>query len=286
LQARQVFYSITQAAQDDFFRFDPVKWRKNGRVGGPLHVRTMLQLLEKFWEKGYWCAFDKGDREGPFPDILYVKPKVGYKQGKEGRVFARIEPDEWEETRTAIEIEITPSKNPAQVKDNWQKNVSRYGKATFVVVSLNQIPQICNILQDKDRLTFDVVHEPMGLSGEELERLVETEVVEQEPEAKKEQVVSPPIFTTGSAPVQPSDLEEEELHLLALMLKLGYQNKKALASDLEVSERTVARLLASLYDLKLIFHQGKGYALTQEGRKLAEEWKAPPGSAGPQGKLD
>ena len=287
MQARQVIYSITQSAQDEFFRFDVKKWRKNGRVGGPLHVRTMLQLLEKFWEKGYWCAFDHGDREGPFPDILYVEPKVGYKSGKEGRVFARIEPDVWdEESRKAIEIEITPSKNPAQLKDNWQKNVSRYEKATFVVVSLNQVPKVREILQDKDRTTFDVVHEPMGLSDQELEKLIEAGDVEQQPEAKEGQVVPALISTTGNKPVQPLDLEEDELHLLSLMLKLGYQNKKKLGSDLGVSERTVARLLASLYELKLIFPQGKGYALTQEGRKLAEGWKAQPGGAGPQTKLD
>jgi DNA helicase HerA-like ATPase len=284
MQARQVFYSITQLAEDDFFRFDPAKWRKNGRVGGPLHVKTMLRLLEKYWEKGYWCAFDRGDRAGPFPDILCIKPKVEYKQGKEGMVYARIKPDEWdEETRTAVEIEITPSKNPAQVRDNWQKNVSRYGKVTFVVASSNQVPKVRDILQDKDRLTFDVVHEPMGMSDEELGKVIEAGDVDLQEDARKEVAVSVPISITGSNPVQPSNLEDDELHLLALMLKLGYQGKKSLASNLDVSERTVARLLATLNDLKLIFHQGKGYALTQEGRKLAEGWKAPPG---PQTKLD
>ena len=286
MQARQVFYSMTQLAQDDFFRFDPVKWRKNGRVGGPLHVKTMLQLLEKYWEKGYWCAFDRGDRAGPFPDILYIEPKIEYKQGKEGMVYARVKPDEWdEESRTAIEIEITPAKNPAQLKDNWQKNVSRYRKVTFVVVSLNQVPQVRNFLQDKDRLTFDVVHEPMGLSEEELNKIIQAGDGEQEPEAKMEQVVSPPISTTGNAPVQPSGPEGEELHLLALMLELGYQNKRAMALYLGVSERTTARLLAHLHDLKLIFRQGKGYALTQEGRQLAQGWKPAPDGAEPQTRL-
>ncbi|MEM3647263.1 MAG: hypothetical protein QW334_03860 [Thermofilum sp.] len=141
MQARQVFYSVTDAAQEGFFRFDPEKWRKNGRVGGPLHVRAMRRLLEKFWKKGYWCAFDRGDREGPFPDILYVKPLVTYKPGRKGRVVARIDPDAWdEEGRIAIEVEITPSKNPGQVRDNYQKNLARYGKVTFVVISCSQIP--------------------------------------------------------------------------------------------------------------------------------------------------
>ena len=56
-------------------------------------MKTVLQFLEKFWGRRYWCAFDRGDREEPFPDTLYVEPEVGYKQGKEGWVFARIEPD-------------------------------------------------------------------------------------------------------------------------------------------------------------------------------------------------
>jgi hypothetical protein len=286
MQARQVFYSMTQTAQDDFFRFDPVRWRKNGRVGGPLHVMTMLAVLERLWEKGYWCAFDRGDREGPFPDILYVKPMVGYKPGKEGRVFARVDPDAWdEESRTAVEVEITPSKNPAQVRDNWQKNVARYGKVTFVVVSPSQIPQVRGILQDKDRTTFDVVYEPVGVPDDELEKVVEAGDPGGQPEAKREETASVPVSIAGSAPVRPSDLDDDELHLLALMLRLGYRNKEALASDLGVSERTVARLLASLYGLKLIFRQGRGYALTQEARRLAEGWKGPPGSTGPQTKL-
>ncbi|MDE1852734.1 MAG: ATP-binding protein [Thaumarchaeota archaeon] len=286
MQARQVYYSMTQLAQDDFFRFDVAKWRKNGRVGGPLHVKTMLQLLEKYWEKGYWCAFDRGDRAGPFPDILYIEPKVEYKQGKEGMVYARVKPDEWdEESRTAIEVEITPAKNPAQLKDNWQKNVSRYRKVTFVVVSLNQVPKVRDILQDKDRLTFDVVHEPLGMSDAELDRLVEYEALEQEPEARKEDTVSPPTSTADNKPLQPSDLEDDELHLLALMLKLGYQNMKTLGSNLDVSERTMTRLLKHLRELGLIFRQGKGYAVTQDGRKLAEGWKPPPVEAGPQTRL-
>ena len=285
MQARQVLYSMTQAAQDEFFRFDARKWRKNGRVGGPLHVRTMLRLLEKFWEKGYWCAFDRGDREGPFPDILCVKPGVGYKPGKEGRVFARIEPDAWdEESRTAIEVEITPAKNPAQVRENWQKNVARYGRVTFVVASLNQIPKVREILQDKDRTTFDVIHEPMGLSEQELEKLIEAGDVELQSEEK---AISAPISTTEAKPVQPSDLDDDELHLLALMLKLGYRNKEALARDLQVSVRTVARLLANLHKLGLIVKEGKGYTLMQEGRKLAEGWKgsAASGNANQQSKL-
>ena len=36
------------------------------------------------------------------------------------------------------------------------------------MVSLNQVPQVRNFLQDKDRLTFDVVHEALGMSDAQL----------------------------------------------------------------------------------------------------------------------
>ena len=201
-------------------------------------------------------------------------------------VYARIKPDEWdEESRTAIEVEITPAKNPAQLKDNWQKNVSRYRKVTFVVVSLNQVPQIRNFLQDKDRLTFDVVHEPMGMSDKELDKLIEAGDAQQQEEASKEEAVSPPASTAGSDPVRPPGLEDDELHLLALMLKLGYRNKETLARDLGVSVSTITRRLGHLHDLGLIVRESKGYALMQEGRKLAQDWKPAPDSSGPQTKL-
>jgi Mn-dependent DtxR family transcriptional regulator len=77
----------------------------------------------------------------------------------------------------------------------------------------------------------------------------------------------------------------KELHILNLMLKLGYQGKDRLASDLGVSARTVARLLSRLHDFGLITREGKGYTLMHEGRKLAEGWKGPSGNAGPQTRL-
>ena len=50
-----------------------------------------------------------------------------------------------------------------------------------------------------------------------------------------------------------------------------------------MSVSTITRRLGHLHGLGLIVREGKGYALMHEGRKMAEEWKAPPG---PQTKLD
>ena len=266
MQARQIFYSITDAAQDEFFRFDYRKWRKNGRVGGPLHVRAMRRLLERYWEKGYWCDFDRGDREGPFPDILYIKPLVTYKPGKEGKLVARIDPDNWDdETRKALEIEITPGLNPEQLTNNWQKNLVRYGKATFVVVSRNQIPEVINILQGKDRTTFDVVWEDIGLPEGEVEKLI-AEGDEPKEEGSEDE---PLVDKTPPSP----DLHKNELLLLALMQSQGYKNKAVLSSALGVDERTVTRYLVHLEKLGLIAREKKRYTLMQEGRKVAEGLK-------------
>src|SRR3989442_5600005 len=173
MQARQVCYSIAEADEDEFFRFDPEKWRKSGRIGGPMHFRTMGLLLEEYWEKGYWCAFDRGDRTGPFPDILYTKPLIIYAKGKEGRTVARMSTDEWdEESRTPVEVEITPSKNPEQVRNNYVKDFAMCEWAMFVVVTRTQVTDVRKVLLDKDRTTFEVVYKDVGLPEDDLEKLI------------------------------------------------------------------------------------------------------------------
>src|SRR2546428_138077 len=164
---------MTQRAEDEFSRVDPKKWRKSGRVGGPMHVRTMALLLEEYWEKCYWCAFDRGDRTGLFPDILYTKPLIIYAKGKEGRTVARMSTDEWdEESRMPVEVEITPSKNPEQVRNNYVKDFAMCEWAMFVVVTRTQVTDIRNILLDKDRATFEVVYKDVGLPEDDLEKLI------------------------------------------------------------------------------------------------------------------
>ncbi len=269
MQARQVYYSILDAAQEKFFRFDLDRWAKSGRVGGPLHVKAMLALLEEFWEKGYWCAFDRGDREGPFPDILYSEPLVIKARGKEGRIVGRISTEEWEKRRTAVEVEISPSKNPEQVRDNYTKNYTLYQWVTFVVVARPQIPEVREILADKDKATYDVMYKPIGLPEDELKKLVDQGDVAPTKASPGASQSPPP-----ASPVVPSDLHDNELHLLSLMLSFGYTSKAQLASDLEVDERTVARYLGHLKALALIQKEGNAYWLMQEGRKLAEGWKA------------
>src|SRR2546422_10716251 len=121
-----------------------------------MHVRTMGHLLEEYWEKGYCCAFDRGDRTGPFPDILYTKPLIIYAKGKEGRTVARTSTDEWdEESRTPVEGEITPPKNPEQVRNNYVKDIAMCEWAVIVGVTRTQVTDIRKILLDTDSTSFE-----------------------------------------------------------------------------------------------------------------------------------
>src|SRR3989475_3268558 len=265
MQARQVFYSITQAAEDEFFRFDPKKWRKAGRVGGPLHVRTMGLLLEEYWEKGYWCACDRGDRTGAFPDMLYTKPLIICAKGKEGRTVARTSTDEWdEESRTPVEVEITPSKNPEQVRSNYVKDFAMCEWAMFVVVTRTQVTDIRKVLLDKDRTTFEVVYKDVGLPEDDLEKLIgqgdalmpEASEADggKEPGSVEQGAANKGPATAGAE--QPPALQRNEIRLLALVLSSGYRNKAALASDLGVTERQVTRYLVHLEALELVARKG------------------------------
>ncbi|HEV2138501.1 MAG TPA: DUF87 domain-containing protein [Nitrososphaerales archaeon] len=265
MQAREVFYSITPSAEKEFFEFynAPVK---SDRVGGPLHIRVMKSLLEKYWKQGYWCSFDRGNRVGEFPDILVTQPLIVYAKSKEGKRAARVSTDDWDEgSRIPVEVETTPSKNPDQLRRNYEKNVDRYGKVRFVVASRQQVPDIIRILQDKDRITFEVVYEPVGLQENELEKLIAPEETPQLV-ARSQSIPQKP----EAEPVQTPSLQRNELRLLSILLSSGYTNKAALASELGVTDRQVTRYLVHLVSMGLLDRNVNSYRLTEEGRNRAK----------------
>jgi hypothetical protein len=253
MQAREVFYSITPAAEEEFFRFDEQKWSRSGRVGGPLHIRIMTCLMEAYWERGYWCAFDRGDRQEPFPDILVTQPVIDRVKGREGKLASRVSTEEWSESsRTAVEIEASPAKNSEQVRINYQKNVELYGTVRFVVASRSQMPEIIRILENKDRTTFEVVVEPAGLPEDELEKYA----------GWRSQL-------SEDAPSLEPDLQENELQLLNIILSSVNSTKASLCSELGVSEKLVTGYLVHLASKGLLASGMHSYRLTEDGRKVA-----------------
>ena len=283
LRAREFYYSITPLAEEEFFEFTRATWAKSGRVGGPLHVRVMKSLLDKYWLQGYWCAFDRGDRKGEFPDILVTKPLIVYPKGKEGKPSARMSTDDWdEESVMPIEVEITPSKNPDQLRKNYAKDVEKYGKVRFVVASRRQVTDIVNILIDKDRTTFEVVYEPIGLPEDEVERAIREEEAlllgaaaasnsEAPKEAGRVEAESPKsdekeAKATQGEPVAP--LQKNELWILAKICRSGYPGREAFASSLKVTARQVTRYLDALEERALLQRDGNGYRATEKGRGL------------------
>ncbi|MDV3294142.1 MAG: TraM recognition domain-containing protein [Nitrososphaerales archaeon] len=292
LRAREAFYKITPAAEKEFFEFGGKTWAKSGRVGGPLHVRVMKALLEKYWEKGYWCAFDRGDRLGEFPDILVTKPLKMYPKGKEGRPSAYTSTDDWDESsRMPVEVEITPSKNPEQVRKNYEKNVKKYEKVRFVVASRAQVTDIYTILQDKDQKAFEVVYEPVGLPESEVEKLIVQEKALEPgpngvpssagPVAEQQRTENEKAKTRTE---QTPALQKNEFWILAKICESGWGGRTALASSLGVTGRQVTRYLDSLEEKGLVQKKGKGYRATEAGRNLVAQagWT----SANLQARLD
>jgi len=173
IRAREARYSPTDAAKREFFDFNLVAPERAGR---PLHVRIMKALLEKYWKEGSYCAWDKGNRSGKFPDILVTPPKMDQAKGKEGKQVTILSTREWDkEKRKSVEVETNPSKHFAQARANYDKNVARWGIVRFVVPSRSQEPEVRRILQDKDSTTFEVAVEGAGLPEGELERLLAEE---------------------------------------------------------------------------------------------------------------
>lgn len=264
MQAREAFYSVTPAAEEEFFRFDERKWSRSGRVGGPFHVRIIKTLLEAYWDRGYWCAFDRGDRLEPFPDILVTQPAVSRVKGREGKLASRASTEEWNDaSRTAVEVEVSPSKNPDQLRRNYQKNVELYGKVRFVVGSRTQMPDITRVLEDKDRTSFEVVVESAGMPEDELEELCagkreqtgEDDVRSGTPEESQEKKVS--------------DLGGNEFRVLTMILSSGYMTKSTIALKLGVTERQVTRYLVHLASMGFLAREINSYHLTEEGRNRA-----------------
>jgi len=273
LRAREAFYSITEEAEKEFFDFYN-KVANSDRAGGLVHVALMKVLLEEYWKEGAWCAVDRGDRVGEFPDILALHPSVTYTKGKEGKQRACTSTDEWDdENRMPVEAEATPSKNPDQVRKNYEKNMKRCGRMRFAVASRKQIAEIDTILQGRDLSRVERVYRDIGLPEDEIEKLISRE---EKLSSEGSVAVSGEALAAGK---QANDrveskadatLQKNELRLLATILSSGYKNKAGLASGLGVTKRQVTRYLVHLQALGLLERKGRGYWLMQEGRKRAE----------------
>ena len=106
IRSREAYYWLTPAAVKEFFELD---LNRSRRPGGPMHAMMMKALLEDYWSKGYWCAWDRGDRGDMFPDILVTPPKTSLVKGREGRQVVRADPKKWdEERRMPVEVETDP----------------------------------------------------------------------------------------------------------------------------------------------------------------------------------
>jgi DNA helicase HerA-like ATPase/predicted transcriptional regulator len=262
---RDVFYALTASAKRDFFEFG---LNATERAGGPEHVETMRRTLEKLWENGYWCVWDKGDRSGRFPDILATPPVSSQVKGKEGKQVTILNPKDWDKkNRMAIEVETDPARNFKQLRENYDKNVSRWGWVRFVVRSDEHDLEARRILQDKDPHTFEVVVMEPGSGEDEEEETEKHDLIEPVVEKKEPHIGKPnegEVVETGGL----TPLRKREFWILLKVCKAGYPGRPALAKGTGVTSRQVTRYLDNLEERGLLKRDGNNYRATDAGTKM------------------
>ncbi|MDG6991199.1 MAG: TraM recognition domain-containing protein [Nitrososphaerota archaeon] len=281
VNARQACYSLTPTARRDFFEFD---LKNPGRAGGPEHIAAMKNLLENYWQEGCWCTWDKGDRGSQFPDILVLPPMTSQAKGKEGKQIPIMSTKEWDrKNRIAVEVETDPSRNLKQLRENYDKDVSWWGRVRFAVLSESQVEEVTRILEDKDPNTFETYVIPEVIPQDEIEEQVSEDASAllkdaAEPQGQETKTVEAKPAKSGDA-AQGQDqaaadtggltpLRKSELWILARVCKSGYPGRSALAKGVGVSTRQVTRLLDSLETRGLLKRSGNDYDATDGGRRL------------------
>jgi hypothetical protein len=160
---------------------------------------------------------------------------------------------------TAVEVEMSPQKSKAQVKENYRKNAGEYALVRFVVTSESHCDQLKEILgEDKevdptkfriDLVPFEslntIASVPPGRAGGELNQ---TE-------------------TTGP-------LSKVEERIFTSILGHGFTSREDLVQDcakagIQVSARSVSRCLKALSDKGFLRREGKTYVSTEESKEFA-----------------
>jgi DNA helicase HerA-like ATPase len=273
-RARDVAYSVSPAAEEEFFRFglDPPE-----RAGGMLHVKVMEALLEDYWDRGYWCVWDRGDTGEPLADILCMPPVIVRGKAREGKSSIYVDPDQWdEEGAVPVEVETNPRANFEQLRANYAKNAAKYPLVRFVVPSIEHVSEVKRILEDKEKKTFEVVFKDVGLQRGEVERVLAEEAKARQEKAAESGSTAATATTAAVEEGQGQRLEpfdqaeprKNELWVLARISLSGYPGRSTLGASMGKEVRQVSRYLDSLEAKGLLERHGNGYRATEKGAKL------------------
>lgn len=274
-EAREVFYSISDSAEEEFFRLIPPPGADN-RAGSPYHLAVMQSQLDKFWARGCFCAFDRGDRSDPFPDILVTEPLVSYVRGEKGKRRATIDPEKWKEKKIPVQIELNPAKEPERVREHYEYDVRNWGYEMVVVTSPPREVDVRRILQDKARSTFEVVIDSAGAPEDEVEkklaeeknREAEARMAARDTDAKREPSAAEAPREKVLEPFDRAQPEKIELWVLAKVSLTGYPGRPSLGSSIGIDVRQVSRYLKSLGKKGLLEKRGNVYLATEQGKDL------------------
>jgi len=256
-RSRTVVYTLTPRALDVFrMRVGPSK------MGDVKHARVIEKLLKgEFWLNGYFCVVDWGDSSLEMPDIAVIEaaPKtVKDKYGNDQRI---LNPWVWNyTTATAVEIEMSPLKSKGQVLKNYQKNKAFYKQIRFVVTSENHKEQLYQILNEEQPADPN----KYWIQVMEFETLNEI----RSPAEVKEEEESPKI---AELPQTIQQIGKEEEMILSYILTNGFTSRGEISQSctdrgIDISVRSVSRLLKALADCGLLRREGKKYLPTDLAR--------------------
>ena len=271
-RARDVAYSVSPAAEEEFFQFglDPPE-----RAGGMLHVKVMEALLEDYWGKGYWCVWDRGDTSEPLADILCTPPVIVRGKAREGKSSIYVDPDTWDQEGVVpVEVETNPRANFEQLRANYAKNAAKYPLVRFVVPSIEHVSEVKRILEDKEKKTFEVVFKDVGLQRGEIERVLAEEAKARQAKAAESTAATNATAAVvegeghGLEPFDHAEPRKNELWVLARITLSGYPGRSALGVSMGKDVRQVSRYLESLEAKGLLERDGNGYKATEKGAKL------------------
>jgi len=110
------------------------------RTGDAIHHSLISDELKRYWDLGWYTIVDYGEYNAERPDILVYKTIPD----READIVGAVDPVNWCDTPTAVEVETYPSKSAEQVLKNYEKNTGR--NILFVVDSEENEKEIRRIL--------------------------------------------------------------------------------------------------------------------------------------------
>ena len=129
-------YTVTQDAIRSYF--SQAGWGR--RAGGDTHLGVIFAIMKHNMRSGRYCIPDLGDQKNEKADLSIYEP--AYMRRRGGAAYPN--PDRWNDTPLAVEVETAPGKHVSQILNNYTKNAKSGSMVWFVTFTAKDY----NIISD------------------------------------------------------------------------------------------------------------------------------------------